>query len=113
MKEFLMLIRESADYGKLSFEEMQDDIAKHMAWVESLVKLGHFKDGNPLEADGAIIKGSTVTDGPFVEAKECISGYYFLIAESLAQATQIAKGCPDLQRGSTLELREVILMDEN
>lgn len=108
-----MLIREGADYGKLSAEDMQADIAEHMAWVEGLMQQGHFKDGNPLEATGVSIKGDAITDGPFVEAKECISGYYFLLAGSLEEATGIAKGCPDLKRGATLELREIMVMDEN
>lgn len=112
MKEFLMLIRENANYGEVSFDEMHTDIQEHMVWVESLVEKGHFKEGNPLEAKGTVIKGGLVTDGPFVETKECVSGYYFILAESLEEATEIAKGCPDLKRGSTLEIREIMLMDE-
>jgi hypothetical protein len=111
MKEFLLLIREDAEYGKLSFEEMQADIEKHMAWVEDLITKGQFKDGNPLDSNGKQIKGKEkiVTDGPYIESKECISGYYFLIANSLAEATEIAKGCPALELGATVELREVVL----
>lgn len=114
MKEFLLLIREDANYGELSIEEMQADIEKHMAWVEELMAKGYFKDGNPLDANGANIKGKNkiVTDGPYIESKECISGYYFLLANSLKEATEIAKGCPALELGATIELREVMLSDE-
>lgn len=114
MKEFLLLIREDANYGQLSVEEMQADIEKHMAWVEDLIAKGLFKDGNPLDASGTHIKGKDkiVTDGPYIESKECISGYYFLLANSLEQATEIAKDCPALELGATIELREVIVNDE-
>ncbi len=114
MKEFLLLIREDANYGQLSIEEMQADIEKHMAWVETLIAKGHFKDGNPLEANGVHIKGKEkiVTDGPYIESKECISGYYFLLANSLEEATLIAKGCPSLELGAMIELREVMAHDE-
>lgn len=111
MKEYLMLIRESIDnYGKMTPEEMQEDIAQHVKWVEQLVENGNFKDGNPLSPEGNHIKGESklVTDGPYIESKEGISGYYFLLANSLEEATEIAKGCPSLSMGGTVEIREII-----
>ncbi|MBK6266005.1 hypothetical protein JKA74_13260 [Marivirga sp. S37H4] len=114
MKEFLMLIRENVVYGEMTAQEMQEDIQKHIQWVEKLVSSGNFKDGNPLEAKGSCISGSDkiVTDGPYAESKECVSGYYFLLANSLEEATQLAKGCPALAIGASVEVREIIMMDE-
>lgn len=111
MKEFLMLIRENLEnYGKMTPEEMQKDIEKHVKWVEQLVKNGHFKGGNPLMPIGKSIKGQAkmVTDGPYIEVKEGVSGYYFLLANSLEEAAELAKGCPSLEIGGTLEIREII-----
>lgn len=111
MKEFLMLIRENLDnYGKMTPEQMQEDIAKHVQWVEQLVKNGNYKGGNPLMPMGKHLKGAEkiVTDGPYIETKEGVSGYYFLLANSLEEAAELAKGCPSLAVGGTLELREVI-----
>lgn len=114
MKEFLMLIRENVNYGSLSAQEMQEDIEKHIKWVEDLVAKGHFRNGNPLDSHGALIEGNArvVTDGPFVESKECVSGFYFLLASSLEEATELAKGCPSLDLGASVEIREVIQTDE-
>jgi hypothetical protein len=112
MKEFLLLIRESEAYGKLSVEEMEADIQEHIKWVETLVANGNFREGNPLDSKGATLKHGSVTDGPYVETKECISGYYVLLADSFDQAKELAKGCPDLTKGATLELREIIDTDE-
>ena len=111
MKEFLMLIRENLEsYGKMTQEEMQADIEKHVKWVEELVKNGNFKGGNPLMPMGKYVKGANkvVTDGPFIELKEGVSGFYFLLANSLQEATEIAKGCPSLNIGGTFEIREII-----
>ncbi len=112
MKEFLMLIRENAGYGTLSVEQMQADIEEHIKWVETLAEKGHFKAGNPLDSNGVILKNDRITDGPFIETKECVSGYYFLLARSLEEATALARECPDLKRGATLEIREIINTDE-
>ena len=111
MKEYLMLIRENLEnYEKMTPEEMQKDIEKHVKWVEQIAKNGNFKDGNPLMPAGKHIKGKDklVTDGPYIEVKEGISGFYFLLANSLEEATEIAKGCPSLESGGTLEIREMI-----
>jgi len=109
MKEYLMLIRENLEnYGKMTPEEMQKDIEKHVKWVEKLAANGNFKGGNPLMPMGNHIKGKLVTDGPFIELKEGISGFYFLLANSLAEATELAKGCPSLDIGGTVEIRETI-----
>ena len=78
----LMLNRENPENARLSPEEMQRELEMHMQWFNTLVERGQFKDGNPLDFEGATIRGKDkiVTDGPFVESKECVSGYYFLLA---------------------------------
>ena len=111
MKEYLMLIRENLEsYGNMTPEEMQQDIEQHVQWVEQLIKNGNFKGGNPLVPVGNHIKGKNkiVTDGPYIELKEGVSGYYFLLADSLEEATEIAKGCPSLSVGGIVEIREII-----
>lgn len=35
-----------------------------------------------------------MTDGPFIESKETIGGYWFIRAESLEEAVEIARGNP-------------------
>jgi hypothetical protein len=105
-----MLIREDLQkYGSQTPEEMQKDIEQHMKWVEELVKNGNFKGGNPLMPMGKTLKSDKlVTDGPYIEVKEGISGYYFLLANSLEEAAEISKGCPSLVSGGTLEIREIM-----
>ena len=115
MKEYLMLIRENLEnYGKMTQKEMEEDIAKHVKWVEGLVQNGNFKGGNPLMPLGKSVKGShkIVTDGPYIESKEGVSGFYFLLANSLEEATEIAQGCPSLDIEGTVEVREIIQTQE-
>ena len=114
MKEFLLLLREDLNaYEGMSQEAMQADIEMHMRWVEQLAKNGNFKYGNPLSPEGSILKKDKIaSDGPYVEGKEGISGFYFLLANSLEEATEIAKGCPTLISGGTVEVREVFKTGE-
>jgi hypothetical protein len=55
--------------------------------------------------------GTTVTDGPFTEAKELVAGFWILDVASRAEAEQWARQCP-LGPGVRLEVRRVPDMRE-
>jgi hypothetical protein len=53
-----------------------------------------------------------VTDGPFVEAKEYLGGFYLLDVEDEARALELAKQIPDASiDGLALEVRPVMFSD--
>jgi hypothetical protein len=51
--------------------------------------------------------GDTVTDGPFVETKEALGGYYLVEAADLDAAIAIAKDIPVINGG--LEVRPIMV----
>ncbi|HEY1172429.1 MAG TPA: YciI family protein [Verrucomicrobiae bacterium] len=104
---YLFLIR-GADWDKgLSPEEIQRVMSQTMRWFESLHQQGRVKGGQPLGAEGKTVSGkkATISDGPFVESKETIGGYLILQAASLEEATEIARGFPNLAHGCSIEVR--------
>jgi hypothetical protein len=42
------------------------------------------------------------------ESKEAIAGYWFIYADSLEEAVEIAKGNPGLEYGQTIEIRPIL-----
>jgi len=79
-------------------------------WFERLTQQGKAKASHPLEREGKIVsgrKGRMVTDGPFAESKEAIAGYLLLHVDDLSEALEIAKECPALEYGLTVEVRPV------
>ena len=54
---------------------------------------------------------ATVTDGPFVEAKEVVGGYWLLQAKSKQQVVDWMKRCP-AQDGDVIEIRQVFEMSD-
>jgi hypothetical protein len=58
--------------------------------------------------DGA--GGFTITDGPFVETKEALGGYYLVEAPDLDGAIELAKQVPVLDGG--LEVRPIMVFSE-
>jgi hypothetical protein len=54
-----------------------------------------------------------VIDGPFAEAKELIAGFWLWQVESLEEAIEWAKRCPNPMSGeSELEIRQVFEADD-
>jgi hypothetical protein len=53
------------------------------------------------------IRRDTVTDGPFLEAKEVIAGFYVIDAPDLDAALALAAGNPVTQQGGGVEVRPV------
>jgi len=83
--------------------------AEFTAWFERLSNEGKIKSGHRLAQEGKIVVGrNTVTDGPFAESKEAIGGYWFIRADNLEQAVEIAKGNPCLDYGATVEVRPIV-----
>ena len=46
-----------------------------------------------------------VIDGPYTESKDIVGGYYLLGVATAAEAVEIARRCPHLANGGTVELR--------
>jgi hypothetical protein len=108
--EYLFLFRGALWHKGLSPEEIQKNLARFTAWFEQLNNQGRFKGGHPLSNEGKIVAGSNpATDGPFAESKEAIAGFFIIQANHLEEAVEIAKGCPGLDYGQTVEVRPLIL----
>lgn len=81
-------------------------------WVDGLAAQGKLLHGHPLGLGGRTVSGpmgERVTDGPYAEAKEVVGGYVLITAADLDEATGIARQCPGLPQGLTVEVRPVLL----
>lgn len=79
-------------------------------WYDGLEAAGKVQHGRPLALNGRVVsgaRGEKVTDGPYAEATEVIGGYFFLNVADLDEATEIAKHCPGLPLGMSVEVRPV------
>jgi hypothetical protein len=107
MEKFLMIVREDLEkMGKLTNEERFSNIPMMLKWVDSLIASGNYLMGEPLLIVGRYVsKDQILSDGPFIESREGISGYEIIRAENLDQAAAIAQTCPLVKQG--LAVREV------
>ncbi len=111
-----MVIRkadEETEAGVLPSTELIDAMTRYN---EELAKAGVLLDGMGLMASdrGALLHfdgagGTTVTDGPFAEAKELVAGFSLVQAESLADVIEWVKKWPteDGHGNVEIEIRQV------
>jgi len=86
---------------------MEAMYAKFNAWKEKFQE--NIVDmGGKLSGGAKVVTSETVTDGPFVEAKEVVGGYMLVTADSIEQAVEVARESPGvLMPGSSVEVREI------
>ena len=106
--EYLLLSRGKWDPSK-SLDEIQKAIDDFYVWHEKLVTEGKFKVGERLATECKVVSATGVIDGPFAETKEVIGGYWFVCADSLAEAAAIVSESPCLPCGLYYEIRPLEL----
>ena len=105
--EYLVICRGQWD-ETLSRDKIQNAIDQFYIWYDRLINEGKMKRGQRLAYEGKTVgRPNVVTDGPFGESKEAIAGYWFILAQSLDEAVQIAKGNPNLDFGHLVEIRPI------
>jgi len=88
-------------------EEGKQHYAKYREWLSSLgdsavSPSNPFKDTSTVNSAGTVTTGSTTS----------MSGYTIIEAESMEVALSIAKACPFLDIGGSLEVSELIKMPD-
>jgi len=86
-------------------EEGKQHFSKYMAWLSSLGDSA-VSPANPLKNTSTVNTDGTVTDGGATK----MSGYTIIEADSMEAALTIAKACPFLDIGGSLEVSELVEM---
>lgn len=110
---YICLIYNCADTdGTLTQDETDELIRAHFAFDEELRRDSIMIHADALEmpdkATVLRVRNSTLsaTDGPYVETKEHLAGFYVIEAPDLAKAKEIAGRIPSARYGA-VELRPV------
>ena len=110
MAQYLILIYENeADYDNADPSVFQEVMEAHNRFAEQVGD--RLLGGNALQPTptATTIRGDVVTDGPFVETKEVLGGYYLIEAKDLDEALAIGKLCP--ARFGGVEVRPVMVFE--
>ena len=108
--QYLLLLYDAVP--DLTHADIQEIITGHKEFTRSLTRAGKYRDSNALEPASTattirVRNGRTLTiDGPFLETKEQLGGYYLIEADNLDDAISMAARIPSAKYGS-VEIRPV------
>lgn len=113
MKYLCLIYSDESQFAKMPKAEADRWMAEYGAFTDGIKRSGHFVGAERLEPTSAATvirqrngKVST-TDGPFVETKEQLGGFYLIAAKDLNEAIQVASRIPGARHGS-VEVRPVV-----
>src|SRR5260370_24050829 len=91
----------------MSPSELQAHVEKWYRWSDELARQGRRNAGTPLDNLGAAVRGHerVVTDGPYAESKDLVTGSMIIEAASLEDAIDVARTCPTYEFGGSVEGR--------
>ena len=111
---FMVIVKASknSEAGLMPDKKLLQDMGN---FNQELIKAGVMLAGEGLHASskGARVTFSgdkrTVTDGPFAETKELVAGFWLWKCQSLKEAIEWVKRCPNPMPGeeATIEIRQV------
>ena len=114
MQYVLMIYDNEETFAAMSEGRRGQLMQAYGEFTQDIVKSGHFRSGAQLQPSS---RATTVrekngkratTDGPFVETKEQLGGYYLVDCKDLDEALSIAGRIPSLQVGGVIEVRPLV-----
>lgn len=112
MQYLLMLYSDQSAWGRMSSSDQERGVAAYRAYTQALKEAGVWVGSNRLQDTETattvrLVDGkSQVLDGPYVDSKEQLGGYYLIEASDLDAALGWAARCPGASHG-TIEVRPV------
>ncbi len=110
MKFMLIVHHDETEFERISKDDQQQMLAESIALTHQLHANRQYLSASPLQmaATAVIVRvregKPIVTDGPFIETREQIAGYFLIDAKDLDKAKQIAARVPGARIG-TVEVR--------
>jgi hypothetical protein len=117
MQYLLTLYANEAGFSNMSKSEQQQGMAAYMAYTEALKAAGAYVGSNRLQpiATATTVRTvngkSQVLDGPYVDSKEQLGGYFLIEVPDLDAALSWAARCPGAGHG-VVEVRPIWSMTE-
>ena len=114
MRYLILIYGKESDWAGISPERAGEIMGAYMAYTQKLKAAGAHVAGDELNVVSTAksvrgVGGTQVVDGPFVDTKEQLGGYYLIEAKTPEEALNWAKQCPTMLHGGGVELRPVMV----
>lgn len=105
MTNYVFAYRGGADMATGSPEQQEQAMADWTAWFGTLGS-ALVEIGNPFARSSTVHADGSTTDG----GESALTGFSVVTATDISGASALAKGCPLLREGGTVEVYEAIAM---
>ena len=112
--KYLLLIHMNPDvWATLTQTDVDEVMAGHERFITTITESGEMVSTHALAdpKESAVVRiragAETVTDGPYVEAKEFLAGFYLVECESKERAVELATMIPDT-KWNAVEVRPIV-----
>lgn len=113
MRYVFHLFSDPAGFEALTPEQSQAALESYMAYTQALQDAGVYVGSDRLKPANESTQvrvdpsgKTTVLDGPYIESKEQLGGYYMVDVANLDEALKWAARCPGASHG-TVEVRPI------
>lgn len=111
-KEFMLLFRYETSNEEPTQEQLQEMQKLWGEFIGGIAMQGNLVSTHQLGFEGKKVSPDlSVEKGFHVSDNQIIGGNMILKAESIESATELAKNCPILKMGGTVEVRDIIPMN--
>jgi hypothetical protein len=91
--------------------EETERVNEYGAWARDLGRRGLLIGGEKLKDEGRLLsqpnRSDAIVEAPLDASEGAVAGYFLLPSSNYEQALTIAKTCPHLKHGGTIELRQI------
>ena len=116
MQYMMLIVADEAEEADEPPEGREAVYARIYEWWNEHTTAGRIVDGHELQPTSTATTvrigrdgRTTITDGPFMDAKEAVGGYGILDVADLDETLAVASGWPG--RSTALEIRPIVVRD--
>lgn len=101
---YVLLLRET---GVQPARDDRSQVSEYRDWANRMARGGKLELGEKLADEGAVVAAQAI-DGRVPAASGVVTGFFIVTARSLQEAMDIARSCPHLRHGGSIEVRRII-----
>lgn len=114
MRYMILIYGKESDWADVTPERAGEIMTAYYAYTEKLKASGVHVAGDelqPIESAKSVrgAGGANVVDGPYVDTKEALGGYYLIDVPNESEALKWAKQCPAMMHNGGVEVRPVMM----
>ena len=108
MKYLCLIYEDEKAWQGMSQADMEKGLGEYRAFGDSIKQAGQYIGGNALQptntATSVRVRNGklSTSDGPYVETKEQLGGYYLINAKDIKDAVQVAARIPGAKHGTVV-----------